>query len=316
MNCPNCGQETEAGAAFCGNCGEPLSNTPSPIERVFENQVPATAAKLPTASLAAVGAAAVGGMPTYAVARPHEHATEIKALLAIVCGVLGLASVLLIPLLALGFGLAAIVLGTMAGPHSRLWLSRGGLVLGGVAIAAGLEVWANAVSHNANLKRTLATRNNPPTSTTQAVSASMVDTPCYQTGFIDSLNVNQSASDSCDMNAFNGSNLSESTDIYKVYSNQVEAVTDVNFEAIAKQALEKDVNTTLPGFTVDAERAGLFAGSPSYSINVSDSQHNVAVVEEAVLHKVGAGYNFFVLVHATNGTTTDLRTLESQWQWK
>jgi hypothetical protein len=316
MNCPNCGQETEAGAAFCGNCGQALTQTPSPIAQVFQNSAGQPPTRLPTASLAAVGASAVSHMPSYAVANPDQHSTELKSLLSLICAVLGLVSVLLVPLLALAFGITAIVLGTMSRHHLHRALSTTGILLGGLAVAAGLAMWVYAASHNASLRKTLSERNNPPVSTTQAVTASTIDTPCYATGFIVSLNISRSTSDSCDMNAYNGSSVSASNNIYKVFSNQANNVTETNFSAVAKQALEKDVQSTLPNFSLDSEQAGLFAGSPAYAINVSDGSHNVAVIEEAVLHKVGAGYNFFVLVHATNGKSTDLAALEAQWQWK
>jgi hypothetical protein len=42
----------------------------------------------------------------------------------------------------------------------------------------------------------------------------------------------------------------------------------------------------------------------------------VAVNETAVYHESGNGENIFILVHAINDTHADVKTLESQWQWK
>jgi hypothetical protein len=279
MNCPNCGQEIETGAAFCGNCGQAIGQTPSPIAQVFQNTAGQPPSRLPTTSLAAVGASAVSHMPSYAVANPEQHSTELKSLLSLICAVLGLVSVLLVPLLALGFGITAIVLGTMSRHHFHRALSTTGIILGGLAVAAGLAMWVYAASHNASMRKTLAARNNPPAGTTQAVVSSTIDTPCYATGFIVSLNVSRSTTDSCDMSAYNGNSETASNNIYKVYGNQANNVTEANFSTVAKQALEKDVQSTLPNFTLDSEQAGLFAGSPAYAINVSDTSHNVAVIE-------------------------------------
>ncbi len=90
----------------------------------------------------------------------------------------------------------------------------------------------------------------------------------------------------------------------------------------AKTAIEKDVATNLPGFTINNESVGEFAGAPGYFVNASDQSKGVAYMEAAVLHSssaTGGGAardNVFVFVHAVTGSHTDLTKLETAWRWK
>jgi len=118
------------------------------------------------------------------------------------------------------------------------------------------------------------------------------------------------------MEAFNGTTVNSSTDAYKIYANTSQTTNAGNFTNLAKAGLEKDIKDNLPGFTLDTEQATQFAGSPAYMVFASDKAQGVAVVEAAVLHQVAVGDNVFILVHAINGSSVDLNTLEAQWQWK
>jgi hypothetical protein len=153
-----------------------------------------------------------------------------------------------------------------------------------------------------------------PASKITLVSANL-STPCYSVGFVDRLNISNSDG-SCNMNAFNGQSLDSSTNAYKIYANKSQVSTASAFSTLAKAAIEKDVHSTLPTFTIDREQITTFAGSPAYAVYTSDPAHNIVLVEAAVLHKVASGPNIFVLVHAANGNNIDLSLLESQWQWK
>jgi len=332
MNCQNCNEVIEAGAAFCGNCGQPfrsatvmppapppnpaasITNIPvavSPIAQVWQNQ-PAIAEN--PQPLNGPFAAAAEGVPGYALATPAQHTGEQKALLALLFGVAGIVGALFMAIIGLALGIAGLVMGTMSRSGTKRGLSTAGLFISSLAILASLAVWTYAIKHDPALQQSA----SQPTShnvTAPAVSASDLSTPCYSAGFVDKLNVSNSPN-SCDMNAFNGSSLDTSTNAYKVYADQSSAANTNNFTSIVKPALEKDVKDSLPGFIVDREQAAQFAGSPAYIINTSDNAQGVALVEAAVLHPIGNGENIFILVHAAAGRTTDLSTLEAQWQWK
>ena len=322
MNCPKCNQPVEAGAAFCGNCGQALM-VPAPWPPVASSAPPAEplpAAVSPVAPVAQnqpVAAAPVplqpADVPAYAVAQPAQHIDENKAIMSLIFGIVGIIGALFLALLGLAFGIAGLVTGTMSRSGTKRGLSTAGLVTSSLAILVGLAVWVYAINHDPALHKTPTAVTH--STTTPAVSLSSLNTPCYSAGFVDKLNVSH-ASGSCDMSAFNGPTLQSSSNAYKVYADQSTSATATNFTSLVKPAIEKDVKDNLPTFAIDNEQVGKFAGSPAYLVNSSDKASGVAVVEAAVLHKVSNGDNIFILVHAANGKTTDLSTIEAQWQWK
>src|ERR1039458_5527907 len=79
MNCQNCHEIVEPGAAFCGNCGYPVqtpaaASAPMPINAVEPVQVPQT-----TQTAAA---------PTVQLPRSEEHTSELQSLRHLVCRLL------------------------------------------------------------------------------------------------------------------------------------------------------------------------------------------------------------------------------------
>lgn len=268
----------------------------------------------PTGPLVAATGGAAAGIPSYALATPAQHAGETRALLSLIFGIAGLAGALFMAVIALALGITGIVLGTMSRSSAKRGLSTAGLIFSSLAILAGLAVWVYAIRHDSRLNPGAGSAGDHSISA-PAVSASDLSTPCYSIGFADKLNITNDP-DSCDMNAFNGATLDTSTDAYKVLADTSQVVNAQNYASIFKTALEKDVRTTLPGFTIDSQRATQFAGSPAYVVNASSPSQGVAVVETIVLHQVDTGNNVFVLVHAVNGSKADLNTLESQWRWK
>jgi hypothetical protein len=315
MECPNCHQPVEDGAAFCGNCGQPISvpispTITSPIAQVVQNTEAATNQSV-APPLIAIGATGLHGVvPTYAIATPAERGAETKTLLTILAGIVGLVGALFIPLIALVLGIFGLVVGTTAHVHGRRWPLRVGLVLSILALLAGLGSWAYAVEHDSRIDKEAAAQNNAP-----STLAASLSTPCYSTNFVDRLNIKNSHG-SCDMTAFNGQNPDSSTDAYKVYATNNPALSVSGFTTLAKQAIEKDIQTSLPGFVIDNERVTGFAGSPAYAVTANNKSQGVAVIETAVYHPVKAGENVFIMVHATTGSSADLSILEAQWQWK
>ena len=145
--------------------------------------------------------------------------------------------------------------------------------------------------------------------------ANSVTTPCYSAGFRTQLNI-ATTDKGCDMQAYDGTNIPNSSTAYKVYAYSQPSITTDSFAGIAKSALEQDVRTNLPGFTLDSENVGQFAGSPAYTVYASDKSNGIAYVEAAVLHQSGGAANMFVFVHATSGEKTDLSGIESEWLWR
>jgi hypothetical protein len=286
MNCPHCHQPIEPGAAFCGNCGQPL----------------------------VTNAIAEAVVPSYAVATTIQQSGEKPAWLAVLFGVTGIAGALFFALLGLTLGLAGIIMGTMSRSGAQRKLSTTGLVLSSLAVAANLGVWAFAVQHDPRFNQTAAQTNTHKVSSTSVV-ASNLTTPCYTAEFVNKLNISN-VTGNCDMAAFNGATISASTDAYKVYADTSPSVTPANFSGIVKAAIEKDLHSSLPSFTIDSEKVTQFAASPAYAVIGSDKAQHVTVLEAAVLHRVKAGDNIFILVHAVNGNSADLNHLEAGWQWQ
>jgi len=253
-------------------------------------------------------------VPGYALAKPTSHAGETKALLSVVFGVLGLAGSVLVALLGLALGTAGIVIGTMSRQSSKKAVSTAGIVISSLAIVAGLAVWAYAIKHDTRLGQpsTKAVNHQLPST---AVAATTLSTPCYSTGFSSKLNVSN-ASNSCDMAAYDGTSMETSSDLYKVYANKTSIASEAGFTNTAKAAIEKDIASNLPSFTIDSEKVSRFSGSTAYVVNTSDSAKDIALVEAAVYHPVDDGENVFILVHASGGKSTDLKALETQWQWR
>ena len=342
MNCPQCGQPIDNGAAFCGNCGLAMPTVPvptapappaaaqgytamtigvggqtfstvpapsAPIAQVFNNQMPATPPPLYGALPMSPSPGGAVGLPSYAIGVPHH--TSTKLVLALVFGIIGIVGALLMAILGIVLGITGIIMATTAprSTHSKLKLA--GLVLSSLAIVAGLAVMAAAIAHDPKLRSDL-------TSTSAGSSSSGLagtNTPCYSFSFISKLNVDNN-SKTCSLNAYNANSLATSSEIYKVLSSTAPTLNQANFATISKDAIEQDVHQSLPGFSITTEHSGHFAGSPAYTVNATDSATNVAIQETTVLHATAQGDNLFVLIHATTGSKTDLGELEADWLWK
>jgi hypothetical protein len=324
MNCPRCNESVESGAAFCGNCGQalgfqqplpPQPPTPQTNQPVAQFQPPAHAGQVFNNAAPNPQAAASNfvpaGAPAYALSAPAQHSGETKALLSLILGIIGLL-LCIIPIAGLALAITGLILGTLTRHSHKKTLSTLGLIFSSLAILASLGFWTYAILNSKNN----AAKNNVSGNNTAAVATASIKTPCYNIDFVHEMNTDSDKSDSCDVRVYEGATIEQSNDVYKVYGNEVSNITEATFYNSAKAAIEKDVSSTLPGFTIATERVGTFAGSPAYIVNVSQNQTQIAVVEAAVLHKVGAGYNVFSVVHATKGQTTDLKALETQWQWK
>lgn len=313
MNCPKCNQLVDPGAAFCGNCGNPISDRPneeSPIDQILSGHHAKTSAH-DTKLLPAAASA-----PAYAIPEPAQQQGETKALLSLLLGVIGIAGCYYMALLGLVFGVAGIILGTMSRQSIKKGLSTAGLVTSSLALLAGLGVWAYFITHDPRLQQGQATgksvQHNVPTN---FVAATSLSTPCYYVGFTSKLNVSN-LSGSCDMNAFNGGTMDNSSELYKVYASKAN-ISEDGFADTAKSAIESDVHTNLPGFDIKSEKAGQFAGSTAYFVDAKNAKAATDVYEAAVYHQTQQGDNLFVIVHAVaGGDSANLNSLEAQWQWK
>lgn len=228
--------------------------------------------------------------------------------MSLLLGAAGIIGAMFIPLLGIGFGVAGLVMGSLSRNSTKRHLSTLGLVAAGLAILAGLSTWAYAV------QQLNARQNDTGVQQSSTAHAELI-TPCYALNFVHKLNI-QHNPPSCDAKAYNNQTLETSTQVYKISAVKSVIYDAGSFNTVAKNALEKDIAANLPGFAIDSQRVGAFAGSPAYIINASDKKRGIAIVEAAVLRKVSTGDNIFLLVHAVNGESVDLTQLEAEWQWK
>ena len=284
MECPNCHEPTEDGAAFCGNCGDALASS-------------------------SVMAAA---MPAYAIATPARRVGEVKALLSVLLGAAGLAGSVFIAFFGLILGTVGLVMGTLSRHSPRRSLSTAGLVISSLSVLAGLGVWVYAFHHDPRGNNIAPVREQGPVMV--SIESDLL-TPCYSANLAEELHISRSAA-SCNTQVYNAETFEASSEVYKIYANQSPVRTEDGFNALAKQALENDMKTNLKSFTIVQQAATTFAGSPAYTIMAHDRLNNVAVIEMAVYHPSATGDNVFILLHGNNGSESDLQVLESQWQWK
>lgn len=326
MNCPNCHEIIEPGAAFCGNCGYPVQ-TPAaaaattPTNAVQPTQVPLntqtaipTAQPLVSAPQAPIAAGGPGApaVPAYALATPNQHVGETAALLAVIFGVIGIAGAgFLIPIIGLVFGIAGLCMGTVSRRKARRKLAIAGLIIASLAIVAGLAALVWNLEHDKKANQNSQTGQN----STSAKAASKLATPCYSFNLVDTYNVSNN-SGSCDATVFNGQSFSNSTNVYKVVASKAGTNDPGTFTQLAKQAIDTDVQDNLPGFTITSQGPSSFAGSLAYTVYAANKSQDTAVVETGVLHQTNGGYNVFDVLHAVKGSSINLQTLEAQWQWK
>lgn len=308
MNCPNCHEPVESGSAFCGNCGHSFSL--STISQVLGNESPDSGMAQPFFPVVSTAGQAIK-LPSYAVPNTSEQRNHLRASLSLVMGLVGVAGAMTMPASGVVLGFAGIVLATLSMRSFKHLISRLGLVASIISVLVGSAAWVYAVTNSQDLVN----KNNNSIKTTNnslAQATNNIITPCYNLKFATKVNV-ENVADSCFMNAFNAASMSQSTDAYKILATN-SSVTITNFAIVAKESLEADVKQSLKGFTISKETAGIFAASPAYFVT-ADNGAGVSVIEAAVLHSTKHGENFFVLVHAVNGTSVDLLDLQLGWSW-
>lgn len=325
MNCPNCHELVEPGAAFCGNCGYPLqaaaptppSTPPNTAQtgQPWQNQRPTTQnGQLPMGTPQPVPAAspAPAAVPSYALATPNQHAGETPAILAVIFGVIGIVgSGFLIPILGLAFGVAGLCMGTVSRRKARRQLAIIGLIIAALAIVAGFAALVWNLEHNKSPGQNAQTGQSDSSSKV----LSKLSTPCYSFDLIDKYNVSNS-SGTCNTTIFNGQSFAASTSVYKIVGTKAGTDNPADFTQLAKQAIDQDVQNNLPGFTVTSQGPSSFAGSLAYTVYAVNKNQDTAVVETGVLHQTKNGDNAFDILHAINGSSVNLQALEAQWQWK
>lgn len=320
MDCSNCHQPLENGAAFCGNCGHPVASSAqfqslNKSNTTISNALTA-AHQIDAAEITSIGApmvsAATGNsnLPAYAVPLAGQQRDHMRAAVALVCGILSLIGSLFMPLIGVVLAICGIILGTMSRRYAKHTIGLVSILISSLGLVAGIASWVYVVSHDPRIAQK---DTSNKTNNSAIVSANAVSTPCYEVSLPRQLHV-QNPSGSCNMNAFDGENLDTSTTAYKVFATTA-AVTNAAFAELAKSALEKDITSSAPDFTISKETVGTFSGNPAYIVTATNGK-GVTLMEAAVLHSNTGDNNLFVLVYATTDKIVNLQSFEKGWQWK
>lgn len=330
MDCPNCHEPVDVGAAFCGNCGQALApqhlltgtTTTRDSESAAAPIVSDATTRTPTvevsnAMLQGIGNQLVGAsvskqpIPTYARPALGQQRDHFRAAISVVFGTLGVVGSLIMPFVGLVLGIVGVITGTMSRRYLKRGLGLAGIFISTAGIFVSMGTWAYAISRTSQQQQATKTTAQK-TDGSPVLAANQLSTPCYEVQFVNRLNV-QNTTGSCNMNAFDGSTLDVSHSAYKVYATQ-SAVSSTAFAGLARTALEKDITQSMPDYHVVSEQATTFSGSQAYVVHAMNSD-GVSLLEAAVLHPGNDSANFYVIVHATVDGTANLHDLELGWRW-
>ncbi|HVO86499.1 MAG TPA: zinc ribbon domain-containing protein [Candidatus Binatia bacterium] len=336
MNCPRCGQPVEAGATFCGNCGQPLAQ-PSPAQTVQPTAAPmpmptpppvsqTIGGIIPPTSPGQAGVAAAAPMPmpvptpgampmpmpqpAMAPVPVNASAYEKKAMLGLILGVIGIPGAI-IPFLGLVLGIIAVILGTIARRQYKHLMSLLAIIFGILAILLSLAAYAYAFQHDPKFHVTKTATVTSTTKTASAATAHTVETTCYTVKLDDGLS-NYTPS-GCDLSSIGN------TEVVAIEADDISGLSSANFEASAQQVIANVAKGASNG-TVVSTQAATFANSPAYNAQISSvSSSSVKVTTNlyVVMHSAPSGENLFLIALAVPGDQKpSMATLESSWQWK
>jgi len=345
MNCIRCGQPLDPGAAFCGNCGQPVAQaaaqppaqtpppmpvaaaTPAvqpvavvpaapqppqpPVQPVVAqpvSQIPAQQVSQPVAGVTPAQPAAVPqGQPPVAAGVP-AYAVSPPAQPGEVKAIIGLiAGVLAIP--GALIPIIGLSLSTVCLVLASLSL-RTKRKMAKISFALGcLGVLLSLAGFAYNVQHLSQTRLG---SATQAIS-----TPCYDVKLNTSLHITNT-SGSCTTTAYLGDSADTAVQAYLLDGSTEADVTDANFAQISQQAASTIVTTMSDAhrtFQITSENNGTFGGEKAYFINVStpDGAHGRIAL---VLHHAPNGNNVFVVYAVNSSGGVDLASIESHLVWK
>lgn len=317
MKCPQCDEAVEPGAAFCGNCGRALTADTNSSDVAGSAPQPAPIDHAPSDET--VVAAAPTPLPAYAVVDPAESKREPKAMVGLIISIIAIPAAV-IPFLGVALAVMGIVVSARARSMTKRVMHH--MSVGFAILALVLSVVAymyNLQQYNSQAKSKDTVSAQQPADKGQAVAAQatidkVIDTPCYSVVVPDLQNVDQ-VKDSCNTRLFNAETLAASDQVFTVDTVRQPSITAANFADVSKQLVENYVKNSLPDYTITAQRASTFAGSPSYVVSASN-RSKVSVQMAVVLRAVEHGENIFVLVHGLSEGQADISMVEKTWQWK
>lgn len=152
MKCSHCHQEIEQGAAFCGNCGQPVAGAapaaapqpPAQPAATTPAVVPAPAPVTPAPVATAAAPAATAAVPAYSV--PVANHGGGKAVASMVLGIIGLIG-WIVPIVGFVLAITGFVLGTLSLKSSRKGFAIAGIVLTVITMLLSLGAFVYNIQH-------------------------------------------------------------------------------------------------------------------------------------------------------------------------
>lgn len=302
MKCSNCHISIENDSIYCGNCGIKL-RTINPLLQELENNY----------HKANIGFLAVNGpnnILSQSYKNQYKYFSDRYTDLFVLSGLafLGIAGSFFIPLVGIVVGIIVLVLAFKASLKNPIYKA---LIIGlsVISLLVGIAVWQYAINnfskiHNASMKINYNKQN---------MSTVTLATPCYDFQLNSRFNI-YNKTGSCSMEAYNNASMQSSNNIYKVIVIH-KTVRNISI-MLSRKALEADVTANLKNFNVTKERITNFKGSTAYSVNAENYKNKQSIEEVLVFHKIANGYQMYLLINLTSGSSASVRALANNWQWK
>jgi hypothetical protein len=281
MLCPLCRQIAPDDAAFCGNCGAPL-----------------TVGSAEQAGLAGSVAVAV---PAEAVAVQRDRG--MQAIIGFVAGILGLAA-WLVPFAGMILGLLGLIFGSIAFHSRRRVFARSGIALSAIVLAASLFMWVHSAQR---LAGTVQAQDSNGGSANNALQT--VTTPCYSTKLPIRMRLS-GVQGSCTFQSIDPlSGEQQAVKVLNVPGLSAEELADVAAADV------RNVLRSVPKGRLNDERPTLFAGSVAYQATVTTPDDSGGMIEY-VYYPTKAG-NLVIVTHSMVHVNADLDvgTIEDNWSW-
>jgi hypothetical protein len=292
MNCPQCGEAVEPGAAFCGNCGQALHTDAQTAETNAATPDPASPSNQT--------------VPSYAVADAKQSRSEVKAMVGLIVAVLAVPGAI-IPALGATLAVVALVLATTLRAGAKKLLRNVAIGFSSLAIVLSVAVYAF------NLNDLQQTADSTETANSNRV-AGVSDTPCYKVS-LPQLPTVENANGSCNLQAGSADTLAASSEIFTIDTAKQDNATEAEVMAVAKEIVESTFKSSLPEYTITSQRQGNFADSPAYITDAKDAKGST-VQMAMIFRPVQHGENIFVLVHGLDNGQASVSVAEEGWEWK
>jgi hypothetical protein len=282
MQCPQCQQITPDDAAFCGNCGAPLT--------------------VGAAEQAGLDNSVAIAMPAESVVTPRDKSRH--AIAGFVIALFGLAA-WLVPVAGLVIGLLGLILGSIAFHSHRRVFARSGITLSVIVLAASLFMWVHSAQRLSGAAQAQDTNASSASDVLQTVTTS-----CYSTKVPARMQLS-GVEGSC---TFQGNDpLSGEQQAVKVLN-----VPGLSAEGLANVAAAdvRNVLKSVPKGRLHDEHSTLFAGSVAYRATITTPDDSGGMIDY-VFHPTKAG-NLIIVTHSLMHMNADLDigTVEDNWSWQ